>query len=183
MDDHKTLTFYQLCFYYNLDGLKDKFGDLSDTSSIDMDYAYYIVCNRSFELSDDSLPILEWLLKIDPNIDVDRITNDYMADEHIPNDAFWLACKLGHLEVVKWLFAEEPYLSSFKNRCNICDAFKLSCCNGNVDITKTIFNKLAEYISERLLIINDAYKNAMKNQHAQTAEWLLEINPNINTKM
>ena len=182
-DDHTTLTFYQLCSYYNLDGLKDTFWDLSGNISIDMDYAYYMVCKRRYQLSDDSSPILEWLLKKDPNIDVDRITNDYMADEHIPNDALLLACKMGHYEVVKWLFTEEPYLSSFKNRCDICDAFEVSCCNSNLDITKIIFEKLADYISERLLILNRAYRNAIRNQHTQTAEWLLEINPNIDTAM
>ena len=183
MDDHTTLTVYQLCSFYNLNGLIDTFENLSDTSSIDMDYAYYIVYNRRFQFSQDSSHILEWLLTIDPNIDVDRVINDYTADERIPNNALLLACKMGHYEVVKWLFTEEPYLSSFKNRCDICDAFILSCCNGNLDITKLIFDKFADYISERISLLNEAYINAMSNQHIQTAEWLLEINPNINTKM
>lgn len=55
----------------------------------------------------------------------------------------------------------------------------MSCKYGNLDISKMIFNLLPEYISERHRVLNDAYKNAMINQNIQTAEWLLEINPNI----
>ena len=183
MDDINALAFYQLCHSYNLNGLIDRFGDLSNTRCIDMDYAYFMVYTRKYRCSVDCEPILEWLLKIDPNIDVDRIKMDYTADEHIPNDALLLACKLGHFEVVKWLFTEEPYLSSFKNRCYICNAFRLSCCQSNLHITKIIFEKLSDYISERLLILKQAYINAIHYQNTQTAEWLLTINPNIDTTM
>ena len=177
MDDQSTHAFYKLCSDCNLPGLIDTFGDLSDTTNIEMDYAYYTTTT----LPNNNSPILEWLLKIDPNIDIDRIANDYMADKHIPNDALHVACEMGHFEVVKWLLEEEPYLSSFKNRCNICDAFVLSCCTGNLDITKMIFELLADYISERLIILNEAYLNAASNQNTETMEWLLEIDPNINT--
>jgi len=176
MNDHSTLTFYKLCRNCNLQGLIDTFGDLSNTSAIEMDYAYYIVYNQSR----DKAPILDWLLELDPNIDFERVANDYTADEHLPNDALILACKFGQFDVVEWLFTKEPYLSSFKNRCNICYAFRLSCCNENIDITKSIFNKLADYIQTRLLILNQAYFNAAANQNTQTMQWLLEINPNIN---
>ena len=43
-----------------------------------------------------------------------------------------------------------------------------------------IFELLADYISDRNLILNEAYQNAMSNQNAETTEWLLKINPNIN---
>ena len=94
--------------------------------------------------------------------------------------ALLLACNNGHIEVIKWLFTEEPYLASFKNRCYICDIFEISCCNSNLDITKIIFGKLADYISVRVLILNKAYRNAIHHQNTQTAEWLLQINPTIN---
>jgi len=175
MDDLTALTFYQLCRSYDIDGLMNTFGDVFDTSSIDMNYAYFMV-NKSFNRE----PILTWLLNIEPDINVDRIENDYFADEHIPNDALQLACNNGHIEVIKWLFTEEPYLASFKNRCYICDIFETSCCYSNLDITKIIFEKLADYISERDLILNQAYRNAIHYQNTQTAEWLLQINPNIN---
>ena len=177
MDDENVLIFYQQCRTCDLDGLIDTFGDLSDTTSIEMDYAYYTTTT----LPNNNSPILEWLLKIDPNIDVDRIVDDYMADEHIPNDALHLACDMGHFEVVKWLLEEEPYLSSFNNRCYLCDAFILSCCTGNLDITKMIFELLIDYIGERLIILNEAYRNATINQNTETMDWLLEIDPNINT--
>ena len=182
MNDQSTLAFYKLCSDCNLPGLIDTFGDLSDTTNIEMDYAYYMVYHYRFQRSDNNKSlILEWLLKIDPNIDVDRIVDDYMADEHIPNDALHLACDMGHFEVVKWLLEEEPYLSSFNNRCYLCDAFILSCCNGNLDLTKMIFELLSDYISERLIILNEAYRNAASNQNTETTKWLLEIDPNVNT--
>ena len=188
MDEQDTLTLYQLCTSYNLDGLIDTFGDLSDTHDTEYEaynceddhvtnYAYYKAWYNTLNLPESiSKPILEWLLKLDSNINVDYITNDYMVGEHLPNEALFAACKSGHYEVVKWLLKEEGYLSSFKNRCHICYAFKMSCKYGNLDITKMIFDLLPEYISERL---NDAYKIAMINQNTQTVEWLLEINPNI----
>ena len=182
MDDENVLIFYQQCRNCDLDGLIDTFGDLSDTTNIEMDYAYYIVYWYRFQRSDNNKKlILEWLLRADPNIDYVRVANDYMADEHIPTDALHMACTAGHFEVVKWLLEEEPYLSSFKNRCNICDAFVLSCCTGNLDITKMIFELLTDYISERLIILNEAYLNAASNQNTETMDWLLEIDPNINT--
>ena len=183
MDDLTTLTFYRLCWSYDIDGLMNTFGDVFDSSSIDMDYAYFMVYTRKYRVKkpDDSEPILTWLLELDSNIDYNRIADDYTADESIPNDALRLACFAGHYKVAKWLLEEEPYLSSFKNRCNICDIFKITCYNGNLDISKMIFELLADYISERNLILNEAYQNAMSNQNAETTKWLLEINPNINT--
>ena len=185
MDDRTTLTFYQLCWSYNLDGLINTFGDVFDSSSIDMDYAYFMVYTRKYRTQTPANyePILTWLLNIEPDINVGRIENDYTADEHIPNTALLLACYKGHIEVIKWLYTIEPYLACFKNRCYICDIFEISCCNGNLDITKIIYETLADYISVRLLILNQAYRNAMINQQTQTAEWLLEINPNIDTVM
>jgi len=182
MNDQSTLAFYKLCSDCNLPGLIDTFGDLSDTTNIEMDYAYYMVYHYRFQRSDNNKSlILAWLLEVDPNIDYDRIANDYMADEHIPNDALHMACVAGHYKVAKWLLEEEPYLSSFKNRCNICHAFRISCCNSNLELTKMIFELLADYIRERLLILNQAYLNAESNQNAETMKWLLEIDPNINT--
>ena len=182
MDDFTTLTFYRLCWSYDLDGLMNTFGDVFDSSSIDMDYAYFMVYTRKYRVkkSVNREPILTWLLNIEPDINVGRIENDYTADEHIPNNALLLACNNGHIEVIKWLFTEEPYLASFKNRCYICDIFEISCCNSNLDITKIIFEKLADYISVRVLILNQAYRNAIHHQNTQTAEWLLQINPTIN---
>jgi ankyrin repeat protein len=182
MDDENVLIFYKQCRSCDLDGIIDTFGNLSDTTNIEMDYAYYIVYWYRFQRSDNNKKlILAWLLEVDPNIDYDRIANDYMADEHIPNDALHLACVAGHYTVAKWLLEEEPYLSSFKNRCHICNVFEISCCNSNLDITKLIFELLADYIRERLLILNQAYLNAMSNQNTETVKWLLEIGPNINT--
>jgi hypothetical protein len=160
------------------------FGDVFDSSSIAMDYAYLMVYTRKYRVQQPANcePILTWLLKIEPDINVGRIENDYTADENIPNYALLLACEMGHFEVIKWLFTVEPYLACFKNRCNICDIFKISCCYSNLDITKMIFEKLADYISVRLLILNKAYKNTIHHQHTRTAEWLLEINPNINVE-
>ena len=131
MDDLTTLTFYHLCWSYNLDELINMFGDIFDSSSIHMDYAYLMVYARKYQVTTDCKPILEWLLKIEPDINVDRLDNDYLADEHIPNDALQLACELGHYEVIKWLFIVEPYLACFKNRCYICNIFELSCCYPN----------------------------------------------------
>lgn len=211
MNECETLTLYQLCASYNLDELIKTFGDLSDTSidthhtnykaykyynyihydpRIEIDdshnpvtnYAYYKAWYNTLLLSKSiSKPILEWLLKLDPKIDVDCVLNDYMVDEYVSNDALFAACESEHCEVVKWLLKEELYLSSFKNRCNICNAFKMSCKYENLEITKMLFHLLPEYISERLLVLNPAYKNAISNQHTQTAEWLLEINSNIDT--
>lgn len=185
MDDLTTLTFYQHCWSYNLDGLMNMFEDVFDSSSIDMDYAYLMVYTRKYRVKkpDDCEPILTWLLKIEPDINVDRIENDYRADEHIPNDALLLACNMGHIAVIKWLYTIEPCLASFKNRCYICDIFKKSCCNGNLDITKIIYETLADYISVRVLILNQAYRNAIHYQNTQTAEWLLQINPIINIEL
>lgn len=182
MNDQSVLTFYKLCSDCNLPGLIDTFGDLPDTTNIEMNYAYYMVYWHRCPCSDNNkTPILEWLLRADSDIDHERIVNDYMADEHIPNDALYMACTTGHFEVVKWLLEKEPYLSSFKNRCNICNIFEISCLNSNLGITRIIFNLLADYISERLLILNQAYLNAESNQNAETMDWLLEIDPNINT--
>ena len=182
MNDLSTLTFYRLCGSYDLDGLMNTFGDVFDSSSINMDYAYLIVYTRKYRVKqpDNREPILTWLLNIEPDINVGRIENDYRADENIPNDALLLACNNGHIEVMKWLFTEQPYLASFKNRCYICDIFKISCCYSNLNITKIIFEKLADYISVRVLILNQAYRNAIHHQNTQTAEWLLQINPTIN---
>jgi len=184
MNDLKILTFYKLCWSYDLSGLIDTFGDVFDSSSIAMDYAYFMVYTSKYRVQEPSEceTILSWLLKIDPNINVDRIHNDYTADEHIPNNALLLACNMGHIEVIKWLYTEEPYLASFKNRCYICDIFEISCCNGNLDITKIIFETLSDYIRERILILRKAYINATHHQHTQTVEWLLEINPDINNQ-
>ena len=88
MDDLTTLTFYQRCWSYDIDGLMNTFGDVFDSSSIDMDYAYLMVYTRKYRVKkpDDCEPILTWLLNIEPDINVGRIENDYTADEHIPND-------------------------------------------------------------------------------------------------
>ena len=181
MDDLTTLTFYRLCWSYDIDGLTNTFGDVFDSSSVAMDYAYLLVHTRKYRVQQpaDCEPILTWLLNIDPDINVGRIENDYTADEHIPNDALQLACEMGHTEVIKWLFITEPYLASFKNRCYICSIFETSCCYSNLDITKLIYETLADYISVRILILNQAYRNAIHHQNTQTAEWLLQINPSI----
>jgi len=161
------------------------FGDVFDCSSIDMDYAYFIVYTRKYRGQPPTDPecILIWLLKIEPDINVGRIENDYSADEHIPNDALLLACNMGHIQVIKWLYTIEPYLASFKNRCYICDIFEISCCNSYLHISKIIYETFADYISVRLIILNKAYRNAIHHQNAQTAEWLLQINPTINIEV
>jgi len=184
MDDITTLTFYQLCYNYNLDKLMNTFGDVFDSSGVAMDYAYLLVYTRKYrtQMPDDCEAILTWLLNIEPGINVGRIENDYTVDEHIPNDALQLACEMGHIEVIKWLYTIEPYLACFKNRCYICNIFELSCCYPNLDITKIIYETLPDYISVRILILNQAYMNAIHHQNTQTAEWLLEINPDINNQ-
>jgi len=110
------------------------------------------------------------------------IKYEYKADEITSNDAFLMACENGHLKVVEWLFAEEPFLTSFKNRCVICDMFVLSCYTGNLDLVKFIFNQLSDYISERITIINEAYSNASENNNENIKKWLLEINSNQKLK-
>lgn len=181
MDDLTTLTFYRLCWSYDMDGLLNTFGDVFDSSSVAMDYAYFMVYNRKNHDHQPSKcePLLTWLLNIDPDINVGRIENDYMCDEHIPNDALLLSCEKGHIEVIKWLFIIEPYLASFKNRCYICHIFQVSCCYSDLGITKIIFEKLEDYISVRILILTVAYRNAINHQNTETAEWLLQINRNI----
>jgi len=184
MNDQSVLTFYKLCSDCNLPGLIDTFGDLPDTTNIEMNYAYYIVYWYRFQRSDNNKKlILEWLLGANSDIDYIMVANDYMADENIPNDALYIACTAGHFEVVKWLLEKEPYLSSFKNRCHICNIFEISCLNSNLGITRIIFNLLADYISERLIILNQAYINAFSIQNTETMEWLLETDPNINTTL
>ena len=179
MHDQNVHAFYKLCDSCNLNELVSLFGEFSDTSCIEMNYAYFIVYNNRIRFSDDVIsPVLIWLHTLDPDIDVIRIQDDYMADENIPNDALLLACELGHFEVIKWLFTKEPYLSSFKNRCIICGAFKMSCNYENLDVTKILFYVLPEYIVERSLILNQAYSNAMSNHNTQTIAWLLEIDKN-----
>ena len=121
MDDLSILTFYQLCSDCNLPGLIESFGDLSDTTNIEMNFAYYMVITSDVERRGvgepkGSPPLLQWLLKLDPTIHHDTIVYDYMADERFPNDALHLACVAGHYNVAKWLFQQFPYLSSFKNR-------------------------------------------------------------------
>jgi len=171
MGDEYTLAFYKLCSSCNLNGLVENYGDIFDTSGIDMNYAYYLAYSKIYM---DNSPIIVWLLALDPNIDIPRI-KDYMADENIPNDALLLACKMGHIEVIKWLLEKELYLSGGKNRCHICNVFEISCEYRNLDITKIIFNLLPEYISERSLILNEAYNNAMYNKNIETIKWLKEI--------
>ena len=74
MDDNTTLAFYKLCSDCNLRGLMDTFGDLSDTTNIEMNYAYYIVYNKQ---TSDNSKLLEWLLEKDPNINQHRIDFEY----------------------------------------------------------------------------------------------------------
>ena len=50
--------------------------------------------------------------------------------------------------------------------------FKISCYNDNLEITKMIFELLEGYISERKLILDEAYENAMSNKNVETAKWL-----------
>jgi hypothetical protein len=181
MDDLSILAFYKLCSDYNLPAIIDTFGNLSDTTNIDMDYAYYIVYSSQPSDNNNKSLFLEWLLKLDPTINHETITNDYMADEHIPNHALFMACIAGHYNVAKWLLQKEPYLSSFNNRSHICNVFQITCCYDNLDITKMIFQLLANYIRDRVIILNQAYLNAANNQNTETMKWLLEINPNVNT--
>ena len=181
MDDLSILAFYKLCSDCNLPGIIDTFGNLSDTTNIDMDYAYYMVYSSHPSDNNNNSLFLEWLLKLDPTINHETITNDYMAYKYITNYALSMACVAGHYNVAKWLLEKEHYLSSFKNRWDICDIFEISCGYDNLDITKMIFQLLADYITERLLILNQAYRHAMNNQNTETMKWLLEINPNVNT--
>ena len=128
MDDLSILTFYKLCSDCNLPGLIESFGDLSDNTNIEMNFAYYMGITSPLppgsadcyhfdvERRGCRLPLLQWLLKLDPTIHHDTIVDDYMADERFPNDALHLACVAGHYNVAKWLFQQFPYLSSFKNR-------------------------------------------------------------------
>ena len=62
MDDLTTLTFYQLCWSYDIDGLTNTFGDVFDSSSVAMDYAYLLVYTRKYRVQHaDCEPILTWL--------------------------------------------------------------------------------------------------------------------------
>lgn len=183
MDDLSILAFYKLCSDCNLTAIIDTFGNLSDTTNIDMDYAYYMVYSSHPSDNNNTSLFLEWLLKLDPTINHETIINDYTADEHIPNHALFMACVAGHYNVAKWLLQKEPYLSSFNNRSHICNVFQITCCYDNLDITKMIFQLLADYIRDRVIILNQAYLNAANNQNTGTMKWLLEINPNINTTL
>ena len=113
MDDLSILTFYKLCSDCNLPGLIESFGDLSDNTNIEMNFAYYMVITSSLAEplgSPCRLPLLQWLLKLDPTIHHDTIVDDYMADERFPNDALHLACVAGHYNVAKWLFQHGGYI-------------------------------------------------------------------------
>ena len=146
MDDLSILTFYKLCSDCNLPGLIESFGDLSDNTNIEMNFAYYRgitsplppgsadcyhfdVERRGVGEPNDCyhfdverrgvgeplgspcrLPLLQWLLKLDPTIHHDTIVDDYMADERFPNDALHLACVAGHYNVAKWLFQHGGYI-------------------------------------------------------------------------
>ena len=101
MDDLSILAFYKLCSDCNLPGIIDTFGNLSDTTNIDMEYAYYMVYSSHPSNNNNNSLFLEWLLKLDPTINHDTIINDYMADEHIPNHALFMACVAGHYNVAK----------------------------------------------------------------------------------
>jgi len=203
MSELMILKLYKLCKSCDLDSLIKEFGNLSDP--IDKTNKEYFnnngsifnltLWNSNFDYEDfDSItyyafykawsstlckninrPILDWLQKLNPEIYPDNVIEDYTIDEILPNEALFSACKFGHYKVVKWLLNEEYYLSSFKNRCNICDLFIVSCINNNLGIIKMIFNLLPEYINERSTIFEAAYINAEKNNHV--IEWLLRINP------
>ena len=176
MDEEATLTFYQLCCDGNLDEIIATFGNTVDTSNIEMSYVYYNVYWKTHQKNKESLK--EWLIKLDSEIDVDMIKHDYNADEITCNDAFWLACENGYFKLVKWLFTKEPFLTSFKNRCVLCNAFELSC-GIDIYVAKIIFNQLSDYIRTRITILNQAYYNASANKKEKIMDWLLETNPNI----
>ena len=179
MNDILVGSFYQLCMAGNLDTIIHTFGHTPNTERIDMNYAYYLTYYNYRNNDSDTSPVLKWLRNLDSNIDSDQIENDYMADTYIPNEALLLACELGQFTVVEWLFNQEPYLSSLKNRCEISSAFIASCKQDNLQLTKLVFQQLDTYISTRLIILNQAYQNARDNLNIQTMAWLLEINNNI----
>jgi hypothetical protein len=198
MSELMILNLYKLCKSYDLHGLINKFGNLSDpidktncikdifypciNNSEHEDnfnpityYAFYKAWYNTLLLPKDiSKPILDWLLKLDPDLYPDNVIENYSADEIFSNDALFSACESGHYKVVKWLLKEEFYLSSFKNRCNIVKLFILSCNYKNLGIIKMIFNIFPECYKDRDDFINEAYKNAEKNKHKHIINWLIE---------
>ena len=146
MSEPMVLNLYKLCKSYDLHGLINKFGntfnnidemneeclynndstfditlwnsnfDYIDFNSITY-YAFYKAwCNTLCKSKNISRPILDWLQKLNPDICLENITENYSIDEIISNDALDIACRYGHYKVIKWLINEECYLSSFKNR-------------------------------------------------------------------
>ena len=188
-DDH---TFRMVCSWgqLNLARWLLKIKPDIDISAAD-DHAFRQACENGH------LDVAKWLLHIKPDIDI-----SVDAD-----DAFKTACENGHLEVakwilhmkpdidvgvddvinnikvntdvIKWLFEVMPEIYSFHNRCGLVNAFELSCFTGNLELVKMIFEKQAEYISDRTTITSSAFDRACCNGNMELVNWLLNEFSNI----
>ena len=190
-DDIRSM-FHETCIAGHLNIAKCLFKSYPNTEiSIYDDHTFRMVCSWG------QLNVARWLLKIKPDIDISA-ENDH---------AFREACENGHLEVakwilhmkpdieitidevinskkantdvIKWLFEMMPHLYSFKCRCELVNAFELSCLTGNLELVKIIFEKQAEYISDRTTITNSAFDGACSNGNMELINWLLTTFSNI----
>ena len=94
------------------------------------------------------------------------------------NEAFYLACKKGHLQTAKWLLSRNPCIRIdlmdiyFKH-----DPFVRACENGRLDVAQWLLQIKPKF--DMTTHNHYIFRQTCINGHLEVAKWLLNVKPNI----
>jgi ankyrin repeat protein len=92
--------------------------------------------------------------------------------------AFQLACKYGHLDVVKYLISLEPDHNRINIHADDEDAFQLACYNGHLDVVKYLISLEPDHNHINIHANNeDAFRWACQNGHLDVVKYLISLEP------
>ena len=108
------------------------------------------------------LAVAQWLLKINPTIDISR------DEDHV----FRHTCKNGHLEIAQWLLEIKPEIN-----ISACEeyAFCWASANGDSEMIEWLLQMNPEI--DLTACDEEAFRSACKNGHVKVVMWFCRLNP------